>query len=149
MKIKILAVGRLKEAYWREAVKEYVKRLSPFARIEIVEVKADPNEDIQREGRALLRNIKARDFVVSLEVDGKRLSSEEFSKTLENWMVKGQSGLVFVIGGSRGLSEELTSRSNFALSFSDMTFTHQMMRVFLLEQVYRAFQISQASRYHK
>lgn len=149
MKITVLTVGRLKEKYWREAVQEYMKRLSPFATVEIVEVKADAREDIDAEGRALLKKIKPRDFLVTLEIEGNRLSSEQFATVLETWMLRGSSSLVFAIGGSKGLSRDVLKRSNFALSFSDMTFPHQMMRVFLLEQLYRAFQIKQGSRYHK
>lgn len=149
MNIKIVAVGKLKESYWREALQEYLKRLKPFAKIDLVEIKAEPDENIDKEGKGILAAIDKRDFVVSLEVKGKRLTSPQFAKALEKWMLKGESNIVFVIGGSRGLSKEVLDRSDYGLSFSDMTFTHQMMRVFLAEQIYRAFQIMQGSRYHK
>ncbi len=159
MKITILAVGKLKEKYWKQAISEYEKRLSAYSKIEIIEVpdeKAPENmsdkeiEQVkEKEGQRLLAKIKPQATVITLEIQGKMLSSEGLAEEMQRRMTQGQSDFVFVIGGSNGLHENVLQRSNYALSFSKMTFPHQMMRVVLIEQVYRAFKIMRGEAYHK
>lgn len=159
MKITILAVGKLKEKYWKQAISEYEKRLSAYSKIEIIEVpdeKAPENmsdkeiEQVkEKEGQRLLAKIKPQATVITLEIQGKMLSSEGLAEEMQRRMTQGQSDFVFVIGGSNGLHEDVLQRSNYALSFSKMTFPHQMMRVVLIEQVYRAFKIMRGETYRK
>lgn len=150
MYIKILCVGKLKEKYWNEASGEYIKRLGSYCRIMIDEIRESKTDDVNEEGRNLLNKIDAGEYVITLEIKGKRLSSEDLADKIETLMGDGRTkGIVFVIGGSEGLSEEVMQRSDFALSFSDMTFPHQMMRVILLEQIYRSFRIIRNEPYHK
>lgn len=159
MKITIIAVGKLKENYWQEAVAEYSKRLNKYVKLELIEVadeKAPENmsqaqEEIvkKKEGERILKNIKETAFIVTLEIKGKNLSSEQFSEFIGTNMINGNSHIVFIIGGSIGLSNEVLKQSNMPLSFSKMTFPHQLMRVVLLEQIYRAFKIMKKEPYHK
>ena len=159
MKITILAVGKCKERYWLDAVREYEKRLSRYCRLELLEVADEKTPDgagenlnrqiLDKEGKRLLAKIAEDDFVITLEIQGKMPDSVELSQKLEQWGVQGKSSLVFLIGGSLGLSEEVRKRSNYALSFSRLTFPHQMMRVILLEQIYRAYRIMNGEPYHK
>ena len=159
MKITILAVGKLKEKYWKQAIAEYEKRLGAYSKIEMIEVpdeKAPENmsdkeiEQVKKkEGQRLLAKIKPQATVITLEIQGKMLSSEGLAKELQQRMTQGQSDFVFVIGGSNGLHQDVLNRSNYALSFSKMTFPHQIMRVVLIEQVYRAFKIMRGEAYHK
>lgn len=159
MKITIVAVGKLKEKYWKQAISEYEKRLSAYTKIDIVEVpdeKAPENmsekeiEQVKaKEGERILAKIKPQSTVITLEIKGKMLGSEELAKELDQRMIQGASDFTFVIGGSNGLHDTVLQRSNFALSFSKMTFPHQMMRVVLLEQIYRAFKINRGEAYHK
>lgn len=159
MKITVLAVGKLKEKYWKQAIAEYQKRLGAYTKIEVIEVpdeKAPENmsdkevEQVkQKEGQRLLAKIKPQSTVITLEIKGNMLTSEGLAKNLQQRMVQGQSDFTFVIGGSNGLHQDVLDRSNYALSFSKMTFPHQMMRVILLEQVYRAFKIMRGETYHK
>ena len=159
MNIKIICVGKLKEAYWQDAVTEYGKRLKSYCRLEIVELKesklaanpspADEEAVRTKESRAILDRLDKGTYVVSLEISGKRLTSEAFSKKISGLAVEGVSEIAFVIGGSLGFNEEVSRRADLRLSFSDMTFPHQMMRVILLEQIYRAFKISRNEPYHK
>lgn len=159
MKITILCVGKIKESFYREAVEEYAKRLSRYCKLEILETAdektpegASPllEEQIrQREGERLLEKIRPDAFVITLEIGGKRCSSEAFAAYLDRCFTGGKSHLVFVIGGSLGLSREVRERSDCALSFSDLTFPHQLMRVILCEQIYRAFRILHGEPYHK
>lgn len=159
MKITILSVGKLKEKYWKQAIAEYEKRLGAYTKIEMIEVpdeKAPENmsdkeiEQVkEKEGQRLLAKIKPQATVITLEIEGKMLSSEGLAKELNQRMTQGQSDFVFVIGGSNGLHQDVLQRSNYALSFSKMTFPHQMMRVVLIEQVYRAFKIMRGEAYHK
>ncbi|MDN6063389.1 MAG: 23S rRNA (pseudouridine(1915)-N(3))-methyltransferase RlmH, partial [Staphylococcus simulans] len=147
MKITVLAVGKLKEKYWKQAIAEYQKRLGAYTKIDIIEVpdeKAPENmsdkeiEQVkQKEGQRLLAKVKPQSTVITLEIKGNMLTSEGLAKNLQQRMVQGQSDFTFIIGGSNGLHEDVLDRSNYALSFSKMTFPHQMMRVILLEQVYR------------
>lgn len=159
MNINIVCVGKLKERYWTDAVTEYLKRLSRYCRMEIVELKearlpdhASPAEEEQVktvEGESILRSLSADSYVIALDVKGKQLSSEQLSEKIENLALEGRSTADFIIGGSLGLSEAVRKRADFRLSFSAMTFPHQMMRVILLEQIYRAFKISRNEPYHK
>ncbi len=159
MKVTILCVGKIKEKFYREAIAEFEKRLSRYCTLEIAEVADEQTPDgasqalqdqiKEKEGERLLSKIKEDAYVVTLEILGKKLTSEKFSMFLEDAMVKGKGQVVFVIGGSLGLAKSVTSRSNEAISFSDMTFPHQLMRVILCEQIYRGFRISRNEPYHK
>lgn len=159
MKISIACVGKIKEKFYRDAVAEYEKRLSRYCKLEILEVADEKTPDgagaaleeqiREKEGRRLLEKIREDAFVCSLEIGGKRLTSEGFAGWMEDLTVKGTSHIVFVIGGSLGLHESVRKRADMALSFSDMTFPHQLMRVILAEQIYRAFRIIQGAPYHK
>ena len=159
MNITILAVGKLKEKYWKDAIEEYSKRLSRYCTFRITEVKesllrANPSEADEEavktaEGRELLSKIKSSDYVITLEIKGKALSSTELAERIEELGITGKSSVVFIIGGSLGLSEEVSRRADFKLSFSAMTFPHQMMRIILQEQLYRCFKIIHHETYHK
>ena len=159
MQVEIVCVGKLKEKYWKDACDEYKKRLSRFCSLTITELKDEAVADnaseaqirqaMEKEAERILVRISERDYVVSLCVEGKGLSSEAFAETMENICRVGAGRLVFVIGGSCGLSETIKKRSNFRLSFSAMTFPHQLMRVVLLEQIYRTYKINAGESYHK
>ena len=159
MKIKIVAVGKLKEKYLKDGIAEYTKRISRFATVEIIELadektpdKASESENhkiLEIEGNRILSKVGERDFVVVLAIEGKTLSSEEFSKQLEQASIKGFSTLTFIIGGSLGLSPSVKYRANLSVSFGRLTLPHQLMRLVLVEQIYRAFTIQQGSPYHK
>ncbi|MCI8326380.1 MAG: 23S rRNA (pseudouridine(1915)-N(3))-methyltransferase RlmH [Lachnospiraceae bacterium] len=159
MKITILCVGKIKEKFYREAIEEYRKRLSRYCRIDILEVADEKTvegassaleEQIKkREGERLLSKIKDMDYVIALAIQGKMLDSVELSKHLERIALHGKSHLVFIIGGSLGLSEIVLQRADEQLSFSKMTFPHQLMRVILLEQIYRSYRIQKKEPYHK
>ena len=159
MKIKIACVGKMKDAFYRDAVAEYAKRLSRFCTLEIAEVAdekapetlspAEEAQVIEREGERLLSRILPGEFLVCLTIDGKRFSSEAFATTLQATFDRAASCITFVIGGSLGLSPAVTSRADLKLSVSDMTLPHGLCRVVLLEQVYRAFKINAREPYHK
>ncbi|MDO4745467.1 MAG: 23S rRNA (pseudouridine(1915)-N(3))-methyltransferase RlmH [Bacillota bacterium] len=159
MNITVIAIGKLKEKYWTDAVKEYSKRLGGYCNLNIIELKESPlranpsaaDEEAVKvaEGNDILSRIKPTDFVITLEIKGKGLSSEQLADKIEDLAINGRSSIVFVIGGSLGLSQDVSKRADFKLSFSAMTFPHQMMRVILLEQVYRAFKIIRNEAYHK
>lgn len=149
MNIKILAVGKLKEKYWQAALSEYSKRLGAYVKLQVIEVKADSEEDIEVEGERLLTKIDKKDYVISLEIKGETVSSEAFATKMEGLMQTGRGDVCFVIGGSQGLSDEVTKRSDLSLALSEMTFPHQMIRVFLIEQIYRAFNLISGGKYHK
>lgn len=159
MNICILAVGKLKEKYWRDAVSEYSKRLNRYCRLSITEIKESPlcsnpssadEENVKSaEGANILDKISPSDYVITLEIGGKSFSSEELSKHIDRLAVAGKSRIIFVIGGSLGLSDDVSRRADLKLSFSAMTFPHQMMRVILLEQIYRSFKIIKNETYHK
>ena len=146
MNITILCVGKLKEKYWTEAAAEYRKRLSRYCTITVEELK---EENPEAEGQNILKRLKKDTFVITLEIHGKALSSEELSSKLQELALEGKSDITFVIGGSDGLSEEVSRRSDLKISFSRMTFPHQMIRIFLLEQIYRSFKIMKGETYHK
>ena len=157
--IRIIAVGRVKEKFFTDAIAEYVKRLSAYTRLEIVEVadeKCPENysekEELQvreKEGSRILKSIREGDYVITLEINGKQLSSEGLSEKIDGLLRSGRPDITFVIGGSTGLSRQVSERADFKLSFSEMTFPHQLMRVVLLEQIYRAFKIMRGEPYHK
>lgn len=159
MKITILTVGKIKEKYLRDAIAEYSKRLSRYAKLEIIEVadKKTPDnasETVEtniknKEAERLLKYIRDDAYLITLEIKGKQLTSEELAQKIDTLGVQGTSHIIFVIGGSLGLGEEVLKRSNYALSFSKMTFPHQLMRVILLEQVYRSYRIMNGEPYHK
>ena len=159
MNVTILAVGKLKEKYWRDAVAEYSKRLKSYCSLQITEIKESPlranpsaaDEEAVKiaEGADILSRIRSSDYVITLEIKGKVLSSEALAQKIEALAIDGKSSIIFVIGGSLGLSEEVSRRADFILSFSAMTFPHQMMRVILLEQIYRSFKINRHEAYHK
>lgn len=159
MKITVIAVGKIKEKYLKDALAEYSKRLSRYCKLEIIEVAdektpdqaSEAAEDLIRakEGERILKHIRDDMYVITLEIEGKMLTSEEFADKIETLGVQGKSSIAFVIGGSIGLGKEVLKRSDFALSFSKMTFPHQLMRVVLLEQVYRGYRIMNGEPYHK
>lgn len=159
MKITILTVGKVKEKFYRQAIEEFEKRLSRYCKLEIIEVqdektpdRASEVEEMQikeKEGQRLLKYIREDAWVCALAIEGKMLDSVELSAKMEQMGVGGTSHMIFVIGGSLGLAEEVMKRADFKLSFSKMTFPHQLMRVILLEQIYRAYRIMQGEPYHK
>lgn len=159
MNINIICIGKLKERYWQDAVKEYSKRLGRFCTLNIIELKESPlranpsqaDEEAvkEAEGKDILGKIKSGDYVITLEIKGKGLDSVQLADKISDLALQGRSTIDFVIGGSLGLSQEVSRRSDFKLSFSAMTFPHQLMRVILLEQVYRAFKINSNETYHK
>ena len=159
MKITLITVGKIKEKYLRDAVAEYSKRLSRYCKLEIIEVADEKTPDQAsetveeniraKEGERIMKYIRDDMYVITLEIGGRMLSSEEFAEKIETLGVQGKSSITFVIGGSIGLGQEVLKRSDYALSFSKMTFPHQLMRVVLLEQVYRGYRIISGSPYHK
>lgn len=159
MNITILTVGKLKEKYWQAAASEYAKRLAKYCHLQIIEIKESPlptnpstaDEEAVKaaEGRDILGKIKQGDYVITLEIKGKSLSSTQLADRIDQLALAGKSNIVFIIGGSLGLSPAVSSRADLKLSFSAMTFPHQMMRVILLEQIYRSFKIIRNETYHK
>ena len=159
MKIKVVTVGKLKEKYLKDGIAEYTKRISRFAKLEMIELADEKTPDkaselenqkiLETEGARILSKVGERDFVVVLAIEGKTLSSEEFSKQLEQASIKGYSTLTFIIGGSLGLAPVVKNRANLSVSFGRLTLPHQLMRLVLIEQIYRAFTIQQGSPYHK
>lgn len=159
MKIKVVTVGKLKEKYLKDGIAEYSKRISRFAKLEMIELADEKTPDrasesenqkiLEIEGQKILSKVGDRDFVIVLAIEGKTLSSEEFSKRLEEASIKGFSTLTFIIGGSLGLAQDVKNRANLSVSFGRLTLPHQLMRLVLVEQIYRAFTIQQGSPYHK
>lgn len=159
MKITLISVGKIKEKYLRDAISEYSKRLSKYCKLKFIEVSdekapdnlSDKDELIikDREGSRILEKIKDQHYVVALDLKGKQRTSEEFSNEIENLSIYGNSDIVYIIGGSLGLSDDVIKRSNTQISFSEMTFPHQLMKVILIEQIYRAFRIIKGEPYHK
>ena len=159
MNIYIISVGKIKERYLKDAITEYSKRLSRYCKLEIIEVpdektpdNASEKEELHikvKEGAAILRLLKDNMHVIALDLKGKMLSSEELSKYMENCGIQGESNIAFIIGGSLGLSAEVLKRADFSISFSKMTFPHQLMRVILMEQLYRGYRIMSGEPYHK
>lgn len=159
MNIKIISVGKLKEKYLKQGIAEYLKRLSAYAKVEIVELIDEKAPEVlsaaeieqvkQKEGFRILGKISPDMYVIALVIDGKQKSSEELAESLDKLATYGNSKIAFVIGGSLGLSDDVLKRANEKLSFSTLTFPHQLMRLILLEQVYRAFKIMRGEPYHK
>ena len=159
MRITVITVGKIKEKYLKDAIAEYSKRLSKYCKLEIVEVAdektpdnaSDVVEDAIRskEAERILKYVKDDAYVITLEINGKQLSSEELADKIDKLGVQGTSHIIFIIGGSIGLGQEVLQKSNYALSFSKMTFPHQLMRVVLLEQIYRSYRIINGEPYHK
>jgi len=159
MNINIIAVGKIKEKYLQMGIDEFKKRLSRYCSLNVIEVSdekapenlSDKEVEIvkQREGDRILDKIPPNSFVIALAIEGKNLSSEEFSDKIQSLMVDGVNDITFIIGGSLGLSKEVLDKSHYKLSFSRMTFPHQLMRLILLEQIYRAFKIMKNEPYHK
>lgn len=158
MRVTIVAVGKIKEKYLTEGIKEFSKRLTPFCRLEIVEVAEERMPDspsaaekakaLAREGERLLKQVRPTSYLVVLDVAGTQVASEAFAAKLDELALAGQSDMTFIIGGAFGLSPEVVSAAAERLSFSKMTFTHQMIRLLLVEQIYRAFKISRGENYH-
>ena len=149
--IRIITVGKLKEKFFVDATNEYVKRISKYSKIELIEVNDEDNNNLDamdKEGKKILKHIKD-DYVITLEIEGKMLDSIELSNLISSVNTYDSSIITFVIGGSLGLSDEVKSRANYHLSFSKMTFPHMLMRVILLEQIYRSFKILNKEPYHK
>lgn len=154
MKLTIVCAGKIKEKWLSEGIAEYIKRLSKYTDVDIVEVQDAPDtipvkQALDQEGKRMLSRIKPGAYVIVLDLHGKQLTSEEWSEHVIDGFERGGAELVLVIGGSNGLSEELVARANERLCLSKMTFTHQMTRLVILEQVYRAFKIHNGERYHK
>ncbi|MDA8351990.1 MAG: 23S rRNA (pseudouridine(1915)-N(3))-methyltransferase RlmH [Firmicutes bacterium] len=159
MRIQLLAVGKMKERYLRMAVDDYVGRISPYAKVDVIEISEEKGQEPlnsaerekikEREGKRILRFLTSDTYTIALAIQGVGLSSESLAHQLDQLATYGKSRLAFVIGGSYGLSEEVMDRADFTLSFSKMTFPHQLMRVILLEQIYRSFKINRGETYHK
>lgn len=159
MKITLLTVGKIKEKYLKDAIAEYTKRLSKYCKLEVIEVADEKTPDQisetvensirEKEGERLLKYLRDDAFVITLEIQGCQLTSEDLAGKIEGLGISGISHIIFVIGGSIGLSRKVTKHSDYALSFSCMTFPHQLMRVILLEQLYRSYRIIQGAPYHK
>ena len=147
--IKIVCVGKIKEKFFEEAIKEYLKRLNKYTKLQIIELNDEKEEvALKKEAENILKHIKDNEYVITLEIEGKELSSKEFAKKIDNTLIN-HSNITFVIGGSYGLDNTVKQRSNYALSFSKLTFPHQLFRVILLEQIYRCFKIINNESYHK
>ncbi len=159
MNINIICVGKIKEKFFRDAIEEYSKRLSKYSVIKVIEVSDEKtaenasDTEIQiikdKEGERILKHISERDYVIALAILGKQMDSVEFSNYIENLGINGKSTISFIIGGSLGLSDMVLKRADYQISFSKMTFPHQLMRVVLLEQIYRAMRIMKNEPYHK
>lgn len=155
MNIKIVCVGKIKEKFYRDAIEEYAKRLSRFCKFEIVEVQEElidanlKNLDMvkEKEGKRILD--KAQGYIIALAIDGNNISSEDHAKKINELSVRGVSSITYIIGGSYGLSNEVLNRADYKLSFGKLTYPHQLMRVVLSEQIYRAYTILEGSSYHK
>ena len=158
MKISIVTAGKIKEKYLREGIEEFTKRLKPFTQIEFIEINEEKMKDnpspaekiatLNAEGQRLLKKVPENSYLIVLDVIGKAISSEELSQKIDTLTLNGKSHLTFLIGGAFGLSEGIRKRADERISFSKMTFTHQMIRLLLVEQIYRAFKISRNEKYH-
>ena len=150
--IKLITVGSIKEKYLKDAIEEYTKRISKYTKIEIIEVKdeglVEPQKSISLEEEKILKHISDKDYIITLEIEGKQLSSEELAEKLDRIQLE-SSTITFIIGGSYGLSQNIKDKAKLHLSFSKMTFPHQLFRVLLLEQIYRSYKINNNESYHK
>ncbi|KNZ42107.1 23S rRNA (pseudouridine(1915)-N(3))-methyltransferase RlmH [Acetobacterium bakii] len=159
MNIRIITVGKIKEKYLTMAIQEYTKRLGAYCRLEIIEVKDEKvpekltdalrTKAIESEGKRILSYLRDDEILATLEINGSQINSVDFSRKIENFGIQGKSQISFIIGGSLGLAPEIIRRSDWSLSFSEMTFPHQLFRVMLLEQIYRSFKIIRGETYHK
>lgn len=159
MKVKVITVGKLKEKYLKDGIAEYSKRLSRFTKLEFIELADEKTPDnaslaenqqiLLKEGQRILGKIGEREFIIALAIEGKQFPSEEFSKILADTVLQGYSTITFIIGGSLGLSPEVKKRTQLLMSFGALTLPHQLMKLVLVEQIYRAFMIQQGSPYHK
>lgn len=159
MNIKIITVGKIKEKFYRDAILEYSKRLSSYCKLNIIEVNDEMTKEnasvnevnivLRKEGERILKSINNNEYIIALAINGKKLDSIEFANKINDLGIHSNSNICFIIGGSLGLSDDVLKKVNMKLSFSDMTFPHQLMRVILLEQIYRAFRINNNEPYHK
>ncbi len=156
MKIKIIALGKIKEKFLKDGIDEFLKRLTPYANVEIieltpVEIKNEhlTERALDEEGEKILSLIKSQSYVITMEINGKQFSSEEFAKRIDELTNEGQSEIIFIIGSSCGISQRVSARANLKMSMSRMTFLHQFARLILVEQIYRAFKIIKGETYHK
>ena len=152
MNITVICVGGIKEKFYKDACDEYIKRLGRFGKIrvtELAEVKGKDRQDINKEGKAVIKAIPKSSYVIALCVEGSKMASEKLADKIKTLSLSSVSEMTFIIGGSDGLSDEVKTAADFRLSFSDMTFPHMLMRVMLFEQIYRAFTIIEGSAYHK
>lgn len=156
MNIKIIALGKIKEKYLKNGIDEFLKRLTPYASISVVELNPIEIKDenlkekiLLEEGEKILSNIKPLDFVITMEIEGKQFSSEEFAQKIKNLTNIGTQEIVFVIGSSCGIGKNVSARANLKMSMSKMTFLHEFARLILIEQIYRAFKIIKGEKYHK
>lgn len=143
--IKIICIGKIKESYLKDGIVDYTKRISKYHKIEILEL---PDSNMEEEGKLILNHLSSKDYIITLEIEGKQLSSVELADKIDNLFLT-TSNITFIIGGSDGLSDKVKQKSNYALSFSKMTFPHGLFRIILLEQIYRAFKILNHETYHK
>lgn len=150
--LKIICVGQIKEKYLQDALEEYLKRIRKYTKIEIIEVKdeglVEEEKALKLEEEKIIKHISDRDYLITLEIEGKQIDSLEFAKKIDSIMIE-NSNIVFIIGGSYGLSQNIKNKAKYHLSFSKMTFPHQLFRVLLLEQIYRSYKINNNERYHK
>ncbi|MGP1608561.1 MAG: 23S rRNA (pseudouridine(1915)-N(3))-methyltransferase RlmH [Clostridium sp.] len=159
MKIKIITVGKLKEEYLKSAIKEYTKRINKYSKVEIIEVQdekipenakqKEKEQILKKEASKILKHIKGKEYIISLAIEGKLVTSEEIAKDINDISINGYSEIVYIIGGSLGIMERLKKESNKMISFGRITLPHQLMRVVLLEQIYRGFKILNNETYHK
>lgn len=147
--IKIICIGKIKENYLRDAIEEYKKRLSKYTKLEIIELEDESKNNIlELEKEKIMKHINSKDYIITLEIEGKELTSVDLANKIRNTFIT-NSNITFIIGGSYGLHNEIKKISNMALSFSKLTFPHQLFRVMLLEQIYRSFKINNNETYHK
>ena len=150
--IKVITVGNIKEKYLKDAIEEYTKRINKYDKIEIIEVKdegmVEPVKAINLEAEKIKKHINPKDYIITMDINGKQITSEEFSNKIDSVYLE-TSNITFIIGGSYGLSDEIKQMSNYRLSFSKMTFPHQLMRLILVEQLYRSYRIMKGEPYHK
>lgn len=150
--IKILCVGKVKEQYWKDAIEEYQKRLKKYTKLEIIEVPDYASNHIltilEKEREQILKYIDSKDYIITMEIEGHELSSSLLAQKLDSILME-KSNIIFIIGGSYGLHDDIKKRSHYALSFSKLTFPHQLFRILLLEQIYRSYKIKNNESYHK
>ena len=148
--IKIICIGKIKENYLKEAIKDYSKRLSKYTKLEIIELQDEPIKEkaLKKESERIEKHIKPSDYIITLEIEGNKISSNQLSEKIATTLIT-NSNITFIIGGSYGLDNSIKEKSNYKLSFSTLTFPHQLFRVMLLEQIYRSFKIINNENYHK